>query len=304
MKEEKILVVDDEASIRETTQRFLVLAGYSVTTMAGGAEAIEACRQNPFALVLTDLKMPGMSGEELLHHIKEITPTTDVVIMTGYPTLESAILTLKAGAYDYLLKPFELAELEKVVQRCLERQRLKTEWHLGQKFEELSCLKSWLAQVPDLHTGPHALTLSSDRCPDSGYEPSELLANVCHRRPTPLTALIGDADLAAGCSDQILKDLHKAVLDQRRVIVRYDLDQTGKLREYTLDPYQIYFKRRALYLDAFCPQTQEYLVLQINYIKEVRPTRILFSRQANYSFTRRHRNAEIVFVGEKDLVPW
>jgi len=285
-----------------------MLAGYSVTTAAGGAEALEACRQNPFALVLTDLKMPGMSGEELLHHIKEITPTTDVTIMTGYPTLESAIWTLKAEAYDYLLKPLELAELEKVVQRCLERQRLKrepdTEWHLGQKLEELSCPKSWLTQVQGLCARPHVLTLSSDSCPDSGHEPSGFIANVFHKRHTPLTTIIGYTDLSAGCSDQILKDLHKAILDQRRVIIRCDLDQTGKLREHTLDPYQIYFKRCALYLDAFCPQTQEYLVFRINCIKEVRPTRIFFSHQADYSFTRRHRNAEIVFVGEKGLTQW
>jgi len=102
-----------------------------------------------------------------------------------------------------------------------------------------------------------------------------------------------------GCSSQILEDLHKAVLDQRRVVIRYDLYQAGGLKEYTLDPYQIYFKRRALYLDALCPQTQNYLVFRINRIKELRPTGMLFSRRPDYNFARRHRNSFSVFVGEK-----
>lgn len=148
MIEDRILIVDDETSIRRIAQRSLSLAGYSVTAVASGTEAVEACRHNHFALVLTDLKMPGMSGEELLHKIKEMTPTTDVIIMTAYPALESAIRTLKAGAYDYVLKPFELADLEKVVQHCLERQRLERELgaerHLRQKLEELNRVNAQL----------------------------------------------------------------------------------------------------------------------------------------------------------------
>ena len=101
-----------------------------------------------------------------------------------------------------------------------------------------------------------------------------------------------------GCQPHILEDLHKAFLDQRRVIVHYTPAAADAPKEYTLDPYQIYFKRRALYLDAYNPETRLYQVFRINRIHAVRPTGMGFTRHADYNFAQRHRHAFSVFVGD------
>jgi signal transduction histidine kinase len=144
---EEILVVDDEPDICTIAKEILLLAGYRVVTAANGAEALTLFRRQPRDLVLTDLKMPGMDGEDLLLKIKEITPATDVIVMTAHPTLESAIRVLKAGAYDYVLKPFRVTELQNVVERCLEKQRLRKE--LDRKRAELKKLAAALREAQE-----------------------------------------------------------------------------------------------------------------------------------------------------------
>lgn len=137
---EDILVVDDEAMICTMVQRFLTHAGYSVSTAATAADALRLCRERAFAVVLTDLKMPEMSGTDLVGHLRALYPTTEIVVITGYPTLESAIHTLRQGVADYILKPFTFDALQSVVVRCLERRRLRSELvserQLRQELEE------------------------------------------------------------------------------------------------------------------------------------------------------------------------
>jgi signal transduction histidine kinase len=124
----QILVVDDELPIREVCRRALEGSGYKVATAANGEEALENLRRQDFDFVLTDIMMPGQwRGTGLLEAIKQESPLTDVVIMTGYPSLSTAIPALKNGAYDYLIKPFDNALLLSVVQRCFERRRLSEE---------------------------------------------------------------------------------------------------------------------------------------------------------------------------------
>ena len=124
----RILVVDDEFPIREICRRTLTSSGYSVVTAVNGDEALKTLRDQKFDFVITDIMMPGScDGPRLLKAIKEGSPQTDVVIMTGFPSLETAIPTLKNGAYDYLIKPFDNALLLSVVQRCFEKRRLSDE---------------------------------------------------------------------------------------------------------------------------------------------------------------------------------
>jgi signal transduction histidine kinase len=124
----QILVIDDELPIREVCRRVLEGPGYRVVTAASGEEALENLRQQNFDFVLTDMMMPGQwNGSSLLEMIKQTSPMTDVVIMTGFPSLSTAIPTMKAGAYDYLIKPFDKALLLSVVQRCFEKRRLSDE---------------------------------------------------------------------------------------------------------------------------------------------------------------------------------
>lgn len=101
-----------------------------------------------------------------------------------------------------------------------------------------------------------------------------------------------------GCQERILEDLQKALLDQRRVIIQYQPPPADKPQEYTVDPYQLYFKRRALYLDAYCPEKQGYRLFRLNRVSDVRFTELRFPRHSEYNFTERHKHSFSVFVGK------
>jgi predicted DNA-binding transcriptional regulator YafY len=101
-----------------------------------------------------------------------------------------------------------------------------------------------------------------------------------------------------GCQERVLRDLQKALHEQRRVKIRYQPPPADAPKEYEIDPYQMYFKRRALYLDAHCPDMRDYRVFRINRISDVQPTNMQFTRHADYNFSQRHRSAFSVFVGD------
>lgn len=123
----RILVVDDERVIREILAEFLTLEGFTVDTVEDGEKALTELRLRPYDLVISDLKMPKISGLQLLQRVAEENLGVLVVIMTGFGTVESAIEAMKKGAYDYVLKPFKVEEVIHVVQRALHRQRLAAE---------------------------------------------------------------------------------------------------------------------------------------------------------------------------------
>lgn len=114
----RVLVVDDESNIREALKAFLTFKGYLVQDHGDGEGALEAFRSSPFPLVLTDLMMPGLTGEDLLLEIKKIDPTAEVVVMTGHGTINSAVSTLRAGAYDYIIKPFKMESLLRALEKA------------------------------------------------------------------------------------------------------------------------------------------------------------------------------------------
>lgn len=107
----RILLVDDEKSIREMLSQVLTEEGHEVTAVGSGEEALELFLKEPFPLVITDIRMEGMDGIDLLTKIKETNPDTQVVMITSYASMESVIMALRAGAYDYLIKPFEDLDL-------------------------------------------------------------------------------------------------------------------------------------------------------------------------------------------------
>lgn len=127
MIKQKILVVDDEEIVRESCSRILLPEGYAVETAANGEAALDRLHKAAFDLVLTDLIMPSMNGIDLLRHIKEEWPDTEVVVITGYGTVKTAVEALKYGAYDYIEKPFTPEALLNSVERCLERKSLLIE---------------------------------------------------------------------------------------------------------------------------------------------------------------------------------
>jgi response regulator RpfG family c-di-GMP phosphodiesterase len=123
----RILVVDDERVIREILAEFLSLEGFSVNTVEDGEKALSELRLRPYDLLITDLKMPKLSGLQLLEKIEQERLGVLTVLMTGFGTVETAIEAMKKGAYDYLLKPFKVEEVIHVVERALYRQRLQAE---------------------------------------------------------------------------------------------------------------------------------------------------------------------------------
>ena len=117
----RILVVDDEAPIRTLVSQVLVGEGYEVVEAASAEDALKVFGEKHCPLVISDIRMGGMSGLELLDEVKRLRPQTLVVIMSAYVSIDSAIAALKAGAYDYLIKPFEDLELiVSVVRRAME----------------------------------------------------------------------------------------------------------------------------------------------------------------------------------------
>jgi response regulator RpfG family c-di-GMP phosphodiesterase len=123
----RVLVVDDEATIRDMLAEFLEAEGYAVLTAADGLAALSALEATHVDLVLTDLKMPRMGGIALLEQMSQHAPGALAVMMTGFGTVETAIDAMKRGAYDYILKPFKLDEVLHVVARAVERQRVGAE---------------------------------------------------------------------------------------------------------------------------------------------------------------------------------
>ena len=123
----RILVVDDERVIREILAEFLTLEGFSVHTVEDGEKALTELRLHPYDLLITDLKMPRLSGLQLLEKIEQERLGVLTVLMTGFGTVETAIEAMKKGAYDYLLKPFKVEEVIHTVERALYRQRLQAE---------------------------------------------------------------------------------------------------------------------------------------------------------------------------------
>ena len=120
----RILVVDDEPAQRELVSGFLRKRGFEVDEAAGGQAALARFTQAPFDLVLTDQRMPDLSGLDLLQRLRAVTPEAAVIVMTAYGTIETAVGAIKAGATDYLSKPINLDELLHRIEQVRERQRL------------------------------------------------------------------------------------------------------------------------------------------------------------------------------------
>jgi response regulator RpfG family c-di-GMP phosphodiesterase len=123
----RVLVVDDEATLREMLADFLELEGYDVTSASDGMAALDATGSKAFDVVLTDMKMPRLGGLALLERLRQQAPTTMVVMMTGFGTVETAIDAMKRGAYDYVLKPFKVEEVMHVVARAVEKRRVEAD---------------------------------------------------------------------------------------------------------------------------------------------------------------------------------
>ena len=116
-----ILIVDDEEDILQTLPEVLQKWGHTTYVARNGFDGLQIFRENPIDFVVTDLKMPEMDGLELLNRILDLDKSCMVIFLTGYPSLDSAISAMRAGAYDYLVKPVNMDELRLRIERGLER---------------------------------------------------------------------------------------------------------------------------------------------------------------------------------------
>jgi DNA-binding NtrC family response regulator len=132
-----ILVVDDEAVIREGLTRILERDSFLVETAKNGHAAIELLQQREFELIITDLKMPGMSGFEVLKAVKILQPETPVIMITGFATVETAVEAMKSGTVDYIVKPFTPEQILEKVHKALELRKTSVEEVLIKK--EIDC---------------------------------------------------------------------------------------------------------------------------------------------------------------------
>ncbi|MCW9058498.1 MAG: sigma-54 dependent transcriptional regulator [Gammaproteobacteria bacterium] len=135
----QVLLIDDELIALTNLTTVLEREGYRVTACKTGEEGVAALQSTAFDLVLTDLRMPGIDGMDVLRHIRETMPEVPVIMITGHATLDSAVDAMKAGAYHYIAKPFRLAEVREVVRGALELRRIKREnQELKLRVEHLS----------------------------------------------------------------------------------------------------------------------------------------------------------------------
>jgi two-component system response regulator HydG len=119
-----LLVADDDPAVRQSLERMLAREGYQVVLAPDGQAAIERLRQGGVDLLLSDLRMPGLTGLELLREVKAAVPDVDVIMLTAFGTVEEAVTAMKDGAVDFLTKPFQRAQLIRVIRKALERREL------------------------------------------------------------------------------------------------------------------------------------------------------------------------------------
>ena len=148
----RVMVVDDERDIREGSERILSRIGFQLSTAARGDEALRVFEEARPAIVLLDLKMPGLDGMEVLQRLRELDPAILVIVITGYATVETAIEAMKQGAYDFIPKPFEPEQLRIVVNRAAEKVRLtretrKLELEKARTLSDLDTEKSRLRTI-------------------------------------------------------------------------------------------------------------------------------------------------------------
>jgi two-component system response regulator PilR (NtrC family) len=153
----RVLIVDDEKSMREFLSIVLKKEGCDVTVAAHGPEALSLIDKEIFDLVISDIKMPGLSGIDLLKAVKAVSPSTIVLMMTAFASTETAVEAMREGAYDYLTKPFKIDEVKLLVKNALERKhlqeentRLKRVVHDRASFEQIVGCSEKLSKVLDL----------------------------------------------------------------------------------------------------------------------------------------------------------
>lgn len=159
LKKVRILIVDDDPDVCEYLQKFLSKDGYDVTTVANPAQVLDELKNKPYQIIILDLKMPGMSGEELLRRIRAIDSDICIIIYTGYPTVDSAVDTMKQQVFDYIKKPFNIDDFRAVIRKAIEERGLiitpeaRLNQEIGNKIRTLRKKKNLTLKKLENRTG-------------------------------------------------------------------------------------------------------------------------------------------------------
>jgi DNA-binding NtrC family response regulator len=141
----KILVIEDEDQVRESYLDMFSFFGYDVESVPNGREGLACINKEDFDIVITDLNMPEMDGIEVLKYIKKRKPYIEVIVITGYATLENAVKAMKVGAYDYFTKPIDIDHVRIILSKCIQQLRAKREnaelKSLNEKLKDLNEMK-------------------------------------------------------------------------------------------------------------------------------------------------------------------
>jgi DNA-binding NtrC family response regulator len=203
----KILIVDDEKNIRLSVTQALESLGYVVKTAASGEEAITKVKEEVFKLILLDLKLPGIGGIEVLRQVIELHPDIQVIIISAYGTVESAVEAMKLGAIDFIQKPFTPKEIRSIVKQVLNRELLDA--------QKSSDYESWLEL---------AKYSASQRQFDNAISIAQQAISLEPFRPEAFN-LLGELQEIIGEQSEALKNYRVAI----------DLDPTYKPAHQNLD---------------------------------------------------------------------
>lgn len=195
----RVLIVDDEESVLVTMKAILEMDGYATEAVLTGTEAVTRLRAGEYDLVLTDLRLGDMNGQEVLAEVHRRSPETVAIVLTGYASLESAIGSLREGAYDYLIKPCDVEELRSTVRRGLERRAL------GQQLRErVSDLERANRRIEEMNAELEARVLEATAELRTAVESlkeldqlkSQFISIASHELRTPITSMRGFVQIA------------------------------------------------------------------------------------------------------------
>jgi diguanylate cyclase (GGDEF)-like protein len=235
----RILVVDDEEAIGSILSQILTKDGHEVTAVSSGEKALEIFREEPCPVVISDIMMEGMNGIDLLKEIKQLNSETQVLMITGYPAIETVISAMQIGAYDYITKPFKDIDLIRAtVNRAIEKALFINENNnlaeiLKENKEELDRLREafWEKAIQDDLTGLHSYRYFHDNFS------AEILR--CRRHENVFSLLFVDIDLFKEYNKVHGKLEADNVLRELAMILKKRLRRSDVLARYGGDEFAI-----------------------------------------------------------------
>jgi two-component system, NtrC family, sensor kinase len=232
----RILAIDDEPGIRELLDRELTLQGYKVETACDGLDALQKIEAGRFQLAVCDINMPGLGGLEVLAALRERDPDIEVIMVTGYATVEIAVEAMRKGAYDFIQKPFNLQELLALVEKGLEKRGLRETARL---YSALEIKTKELVEAKRKLEETQMQLVQSEKLAGIG----QLAAGVAHELNNPLSGILGFTQLLledSSMNEQQHKDLETIhVQSQRCRTIIQNLLQFSRRREPRREPLDI-----------------------------------------------------------------